>query len=135
MGYHRFIQAMLEERPVTVYGDGQQVRGNTYVADCVEATLAAVEAPPGELYNVGGGETASVWDIIHKLEAIGGRKALIRQEPARAGDQAHTAADTSKLRRQFGWQPKTPLNEGLARQWHWQAQEGAAGSHGQKARD
>jgi nucleoside-diphosphate-sugar epimerase len=130
MGYYRFIQAMLEDRPVTIYGDGQQVRGNTYVADCVEATLAAMEAPAGEIYNVGGGETASVWDIVHKLEAISGRKARIRHEPARAGDQARTGADTTKLRRHLGWQARTPLDEGLAQQWQWQAKQATAGSHG-----
>lgn len=126
MGYHRFIQAMLEDRPVTIYGDGLQVRANTYVADCVEATLAAADAPPGEIYNVGGGEMASVWDIVHKLEAISGRKARVHQEPARRGDQACTCADTTKIRRQFGWQPRTTLDEGLAQQWHWQATAGGS---------
>ncbi len=61
MGYNRFIQALLRNEPITVYGDGLQVRGNTYIDDCVAATVAAVEALPGETYNVGGGETASVW--------------------------------------------------------------------------
>jgi nucleoside-diphosphate-sugar epimerase len=112
---------MLEHKSVTVYGDGQQVRGNTYVADCVQATLAAVEAPAGELYNVGGGETASVWDILNKLEALSGRKFKVRQKPARPGDQMHTCADTTKLRQQLRWEPRTPLSEGLARQWEWQA--------------
>jgi nucleoside-diphosphate-sugar epimerase len=120
MGYHRFIQAILEDRPVTVYGDGRQVRGNTYVADCVRATIAAASALAGEIYNVGGGETASVWDILHKLEAVSGRKVHVHQEPARPGDQAHTHADTTKLRHQLGWEPCTPLDEGLARQWEWQ---------------
>jgi nucleoside-diphosphate-sugar epimerase len=121
MGYHRFIQAILEDRPLTIYGDGRQVRGNTYVTDCVRATIAAASSPAGEVYNVGGGETASVWDILHKLEAVSGRKAHVRQESARPGDQAHTHADTTKLRRQLGWEPCTPLDEGLARQWEWQA--------------
>lgn len=120
MAYHRFIHAALQGEPLIVYGDGHQVRGNTYMADCVEATIAAVEAPPGEVYNVGGGETATVWDIIGKLETLAGHKLCIRQEPARPGDQRHTFADTSKLRRHLGWQPRTMLDEGLARQWEWQ---------------
>jgi nucleoside-diphosphate-sugar epimerase len=119
MGYHIFIRAMQRQEPITVYGDGQQVRGNTYVSDCVAATLAAVEAHPGELYNVGGGEAATLWDIIHKLEALAGRRALIKQEPARHGDQRYTFADTSKLRGHLGWQPRVGLDEGLARQWAW----------------
>ena len=121
MGYHRFIQAMLEDKAVTVFGDGQQVRGNTYVTDCVQATIMAAQAPIGEIYNVGGGETASVWDILHKIEDLAGRKFQVRQKPARPGDQMHTCADTTKLRQQLGWTPQTPLDDGLARQWEWQA--------------
>jgi nucleoside-diphosphate-sugar epimerase len=126
MGYHRFIQALLRGEPVVVTGDGQQVRGNTYVADCVEATLLAAQAYPGEVYNIGGGETANVWDILRRLEALAGRPALIRQEPARPGDQRYTFADTAKLRTHLGWEPRTGLDEGLARQWEWQKQELAA---------
>jgi nucleoside-diphosphate-sugar epimerase len=126
MGYHRFIRAMLGGEPVTVFGDGMQVRGNTYVSDCVAATVAAVEAPLGETYNVGGGESASVWDILARLERLAGRKAHFHQEPARPGDQRQTYADTTKLRQHLGWQPTTTLAEGLARQWAWQAQESAA---------
>jgi nucleoside-diphosphate-sugar epimerase len=116
MGYHRFIRALLREEPIVVYGDGQQVRGNTYVSDCVAATLAAVEAHPGEVYNVGGGEAATVWDILRKLEALAGREAQVRQEAARPGDQRYTFADTTKLRTHLGWEPRTGLDEGLARQ-------------------
>jgi nucleoside-diphosphate-sugar epimerase len=123
MGYHRFIQALLRDEPLIVYGDGQQVRGNTFVRDCVAATVAAVEADPGEIYNVGGGETASVWDIIRKIEAVSGRRAKIGHEPARPGDQRSTLADTIKLRKHLGWQPQTRLDDGLAQQWQWQKQE------------
>ncbi len=122
MGYYRFIAALLEGRPITVYGDGLQVRGNTYVADCIEATVASVQAPTGETYNVGGGESASVWDILQKLEAITGRRAQTRREPPRPGDQRYTFADTGKLQRHLGWQPRVGLDDGLARQVAWQRQ-------------
>ena len=123
MGYHKFVRALLLGEPITVFGDGKQSRGNTYVDDCVRATIAAVAAPPGETYNVGGGETADVWEILRHLEAISGRTAGIRQQPARPGDQRDTCADTSKLRSQLGWEPRTRLVEGLARQWEWQQRE------------
>jgi nucleoside-diphosphate-sugar epimerase len=54
MGYHRFIEALLRGQPVTVCGDGLQARSNTYVDDCVAATVASLEAPSHEIYNVGG---------------------------------------------------------------------------------
>jgi nucleoside-diphosphate-sugar epimerase len=120
MGYHKFVRALLAGEPITVFGDGRQVRGNTYIDDCVAATVAAAEAVPGELYNVGGGEAATVWDILGKLEAITGRKAVVRQEAARAGDQRYTFADTGKLTRHLGWKPQVGLDEGLARQVEWQ---------------
>jgi nucleoside-diphosphate-sugar epimerase len=123
MAYHRFIEALLRDEPVIIYGDGLQVRGNTYISDCVEATLRAMDACPGETYNVGGGETATVWDIVRKLEIITGRRARIRQEAARPGDQRYTFADTTKLRLHFSWQPRVGLDEGLRRQWLWQKQQ------------
>jgi nucleoside-diphosphate-sugar epimerase len=120
MGYHQFVNALLKGQPITVFGDGLQVRGNTYVSDCVAATVAAVEAPVGEIYNLGGGETASVWDILHKLEHLTGHKADVRRQPARPGDQRFTFADTTKLTRQLGWRPRVGLDEGLGRQVEWQ---------------
>jgi nucleoside-diphosphate-sugar epimerase len=120
MGYARFIRALLEGTPITVYGDGHQVRGNTYVGDCVEATMAAVDAAIGEVYNLGGGESASVWDILNKLESLTGRRAVIQHEPARPGDQRATMADTTKLWRHLRWKPRIGLDEGLAKQVDWQ---------------
>jgi nucleoside-diphosphate-sugar epimerase len=120
MGYHKFVAALLAGQPITVYGDGQQVRGNTYVADCVEATALAISALPGETYNVGGGEAVSLAEVIRKLEGLTGRRAeLIRQLP-RSGDQRSTFADTTKLTRHLGWTPKVGLDEGLSRQVEWQ---------------
>jgi nucleoside-diphosphate-sugar epimerase len=120
MGYFKFIQAILTDQPLAVFGDGQQVRGNTFISDCVEATIMAVRCLTGEVYNIGGGETADVWGILHRIERLTGRKAVTRQEPARAGDQRYTFADTGKLQRHTGWQPKVSLDEGLRQQIEWQ---------------
>jgi nucleoside-diphosphate-sugar epimerase len=125
MAYHRFMRALLRDEPIAIYGDGLQVRGNTYVADCVDATIKAVEALPGEIYNIGGGEAVNMLDILGKLEALTGRRFIRRFEPVRAGDQRHTFADTSKLRRHLGWEPRTSLDEGLAQQWRWHQAEHA----------
>ncbi len=129
MAYHKFVAALLRDEPITVFGDGQQVRGNTYIADCVAATVAAIAAPVGETYNVGGGEAATVWDILRKFERLAGRPARVKQAPERPGDQRYTFADTTKLRRHLGWEPRTSLDDGLARQWEWQARRaGSANS-------
>jgi nucleoside-diphosphate-sugar epimerase len=120
MGYHLFISAMLQNKPLTVFGDGLQMRGNTYVSDCVAATLAATKSAVGETYNIGGGETVSVWDVLGKLEEILGRKAIVQRLPARTGDQRFSTADTARLTRHFGWQAKVGVSEGLSQQIAWQ---------------
>jgi nucleoside-diphosphate-sugar epimerase len=121
MGYHKFIQALKTGSPISVFGDGQQLRGNTFISDCIDATAMSVKTLPGETYNIGGGETASVWDIIRKLEILTRCKAAVTREPARPGDQRSTCADTSKLTRHIGWTPKVGLEAGLMLQLEWQA--------------
>jgi nucleoside-diphosphate-sugar epimerase len=94
------------------------------VGDCVEGILASLRAPTGETYNVGGGETVSVLDVIRKLERLVGRPALVRHGEARKGDQRQTFADCTKLFRHTGWRPATGIDEGLALQIQWQAGAG-----------
>jgi nucleoside-diphosphate-sugar epimerase len=120
MGYHLFIDAILKGKPIKLTGDGMQVRGNTFVADCVDATVQATQAMPGETFNLGGGELVTVMDVLRKLERITGRPAIIERHPPRTGDQLATGADIAKLTRHIGWKPTTGIDEGLERQVEWQ---------------
>jgi nucleoside-diphosphate-sugar epimerase len=121
MGLHLFIKWVLNGEPIQLTGDGLQVRGATYIDDCVEATVrAGLNAMPGETFNLGGGEIATVLDMIRKIEKLSGREAKIVRKPDRKGDQLATAADVSKLYRHLGWKPTTGLDEGLAKQIEWQ---------------
>jgi len=121
MGYHVFIDAVLKGKPIPLTGDGLQVRGNTYIADCVEATQrAGFGAMPGEVFNLGGGELTTIIDAIRRIERLAGTKAHIERRPDRAGDQVATLADVTKLYRHLGWKPTTGLDEGLAAQIAWQ---------------
>lgn len=120
MGYNKFIQALLSNTPITLFGDGKQVRGNTYIHDCVAAIEASMLAPVYETFNIGGGEMANVWDILSVLERISQRKAIVQTAAGRPGDQRYTMADTSRLARHTGWVPQTPLLEGLTQQYLWQ---------------
>lgn len=120
MGYNKFIQALLTNSPITVFGDGKQVRGNTYIHDCVAAIEAAMLAPAHETFNIGGGEMANVWDILSLLEKISQRKAIVNKASARHGDQRYTMADTTRLTRCTAWAAQTPLEEGLTQQFLWQ---------------
>jgi nucleoside-diphosphate-sugar epimerase len=122
LDYHRFIQGLLLDRPVALHGDDHEARGDVYVEDCVRATVAAIEAPPGEVYNVGG-PAVTTGEVVRKLEALAGRPARVRREPAPAGDPRRLVLDTTKLRTRLGWEPRTGPDEGLALQWAWQTGE------------
>jgi nucleoside-diphosphate-sugar epimerase len=120
MAYHRFIEAMLDGRPITVFGDGRQSRSNTYVGDVVEATLsAATLAPAGSVYNIGGALAITLAEAIEVIADELGVRPHIRYEPARAGDQTHTAADTDRARRELGYEARVTPADALVRQIAW----------------
>lgn len=120
MAYHRFIEALLDGQPITVFGDGRQSRSNTYVGDVVEATLLAGRlAAGGSVYNIGGALPITLADAIEVIATEIGVRPSIRYEPARAGDQAHTAADTDRARRELGYEAQVTPAEALVRQIAW----------------
>jgi UDP-glucuronate 4-epimerase len=110
-----------------VYGTGAQSRSFTYVADAVEATIVAMQfAAAGTVYNVGGGDEASMLEAIAALERISGRRLAVRHVGAARGDVARTKADVSRIGADLGWTPATPLEEGLAAMWSWTSDTVAA---------
>ena len=121
MGYHLFIKWILEGTPIKLTGDGLQVRGNTYIGDCVDAVIqTGLKAMPGETFNLGGGEITTIIDVIRTIERLAGKPAKIERHPPRKGDQLATGADVTKLWRHLGWKPSTTLEAGLAKQIEWQ---------------
>jgi len=121
MAYNIFTEALIDGRPLTVFGDGRQSRSSTYVSDCVEGTVLAMEhGVPGEVYNIGGGEVFTIADAIHLIADALGTKADLRYEPDRPGDQRHTAADVTKAFEAFGYSPTVSPTAGLAEQVAWQ---------------
>lgn len=120
MGFHRFIQAVLQGRPIEVYGDGRQTRDFTYVADVVAANIAAMEAGAVGVFNIGGGERAELLGLLQLIGRLARREAHLRFCPEQRGDVRHTGADTTAAREHFGYRPRVTLEEGLARQVEWQ---------------
>lgn len=117
MAFTRFIEAIGRGEPITLYGDGLQSRDFTFVADAVEANIRALGAgPSGAVYNIGGGENATVNDILALLGELIGAPVRAQRHPAAAGDARHTAADVSRARAEIGFDPRTGLRDGLARQ-------------------
>jgi nucleoside-diphosphate-sugar epimerase len=130
MGFHRFIEAALEDRPIVLYGDGEQTRDFTYVADAVEANwLALGPEAVGQVFNIGGGSRSSVNQVLAALEEILGRPVRRERRPPQPGDVRHTWADTTRARSVLGFAPRVALREGLARQVEWlRRSSGRAGS-------
>jgi UDP-glucuronate 4-epimerase len=119
MAFTRIAEALAEGTPFELYGDGGQSRSFTYVDDVVDATLLALQAPAGALYNVGGDTEATMREAIELLEGISGRTLELRPGEPAAGDMRRTKADTSRIRADLGWQAVTPLDDGLRAQWAW----------------
>ncbi len=122
MGYHIFIEAMLDGRPITIFGDGEQSRSNTFISDAVQATVGALHGGVvGEVYNVAGGEEITVNAAIAAIGDILGVRPVTEHAPGRPGDQRRTSADTAKARAAFGFSPVIGPVDGLAAQVAWQA--------------
>ena len=127
MAFAAMVTALAEGRPFELFGDGTQSRTFTFVADAVDATIGAMErGSPGATLNVGGGSEVSMLQAIEALGSIAGRRLEIVRSPRREGDATRTAADTSRIQHEIGWQARTPFEEGLAAQWRWAADRVAA---------
>ena len=118
MAFTRIVHALAEGGSFELYGDGDQSRGWTYVADVVDATVRAMAAGNG-IYNVGGALEASMNETIALLEKLSGRTLEVHRHPAVPGDQRRTSADTDRIRSELGWEPRVSLEDGLASQWSW----------------
>jgi nucleoside-diphosphate-sugar epimerase len=127
MFVRRVCDALVEGRTFEIYGTGEQSRSFTYVADAVEATMRAMEsAEPGAVFNVGGGEEATMLEAIALLERLAGRTLDVRRVERAKGDVSRTSADVSRIATALAWRPQTSLADGLARTWSWAAARVAA---------
>jgi UDP-glucose 4-epimerase len=120
MAFHRFIQASLDGRPITLYGDGEQTRDFTFVKDAVAATMAAGDTGvPGRAYNIGGGSRVTVNHVLEIIGRLAGKPLDVRREPAQKGDMRDTYADTTLARADLGFSPTVTLEEGIEAEYRW----------------
>lgn len=119
-----FIIAALSGQPVTVYGDGLQVRDVLYIDDLIEAMdrgVEAAESEPGRVYNVGGGpdNAVSLLEVLGVLEQVLGQRVEREFAPWRPGDQRVYISDIERIGRELGWRPRVTKEEGLRRLATW----------------
>ena len=121
MAYREFIDSALRDTPITLYGSGDQSRSNTFIDDCVRATIAGLElGDDGEIFNIAGGEERTINDALSIIESEVGKTLSIERHDGARGDQARTAGDSRKAKTVLGFRYTVGLEEGLARQVRWQ---------------
>jgi len=124
-----FSTALLEGRPPTIYGDGEQTRDFTYVTNVVDGVLRASEAPnvAGEAINVATGGRISLNELLRVMQKIVGTSLQPVYAEGRQGDVRDSQADITKARTRLGYEPTVDLEEGLRRTLDWFRRDRAAG--------
>lgn len=121
LAIHKFTRALFAGMPIDQYGEGQTRRDYTYVDDVVQGvcSAASIEGKRYDVFNLGGSHEVSLRELIEKLEATTGRKAIIRRCPEQPGDMAATSADICKARDLLGYAPQTSIDEGIVKFVEW----------------
>lgn len=118
MAFNRFIDAAINDRMVSLYGTGEQLRDFTYVDDVVEANILAgtSDCPPGSVFNVAGGSNTSINEVLEIISSLTGRAIRVERTAKALGDVFQTGGLTDAIEAALGWRPSVVLGEGIRRQ-------------------
>jgi len=119
-----FALQMLRDAPLTLYGDGRQVRDILYIDDLLDAMLAAlrnIQGAAGKAFNIGGGpdNAVSLLEVVRQLSELSGVEPEIRYGPRRKGDQPYYVSDIRRFSQATGWTPQVSAARGVSRLYHW----------------
>lgn len=121
---YMFTDAIVNERPITLYDGGAPRRDWTYVDDIVEGVLAALDADlPYEVFNLGRGQPVMMRDFVTIIEQLVGKQAQIIDAPLPPNEAHVTFADISKAQHMLEYEPRVSIADGMARFWEWYQQE------------
>ncbi len=123
LAIHKFFSALLQDEPITVYGDGTTRRDYTYIDDIVNGIYGAIHKPlvPGQfkVYNLGNSGTVTLNELIAAIEKVVGKKFKIKTEPEQPGDVSCTYANISSAKKDLSFSPSTTLHQGLEAFYSW----------------
>ncbi|MEP6777747.1 MAG: GDP-mannose 4,6-dehydratase [Chthoniobacterales bacterium] len=122
LAIHQFTRRILAGDPIDQFGDGTTRRDYTYIDDIIQGVMGALKYEGQalfDIFNLGENETIQLKDLIAELERALGRKAKVNVLPEQPGDVPLTCADISKAKRLLGYDPKTPLSDGLPKFVDW----------------
>ncbi|HEY3310911.1 MAG TPA: GDP-mannose 4,6-dehydratase [Anaerolineales bacterium] len=115
----RFVQWILEGRPVHIFGDGEQSRGFTYIDDIACGIIAALQPLGHTIINLGGHEVITINNLVALIEELTGKKATVVHGPANPADMFTNWADVSKARQLLGWAPEYDMRKGTQKLIDW----------------
>ena len=119
MSPFRFVQWIMEGRPVLIYGDGTQSRDFTYVDDIALGTIKGLKPLGYEIINLGSDTPVVLKDVVKLIETLTGKKADLKFLPMHPADVPATWADIGKAARLLDWRPKTSFEEGIKKLVDW----------------
>jgi UDP-glucose 4-epimerase len=121
-----FLGNALENRPITIWGDGTAQRDYIYIDDAVEACvrLVAGDYAPG-IYNVGSGRATALNELVETIKRVTGKSLAVKYAPARKIDVPVNVLDITKVSAALKWSPSTKLADGIERTWKWLQESGA----------
>ncbi len=120
LAIHKFARLIEQGKPIPVYGDGTMSRDFTYIDDIIDGTVAAMEKCAGfNIYNLGESRPITVNDLVAEIEKALGKKAIKEHVPPQPGDVKRTYADVTKAVSELGYNPKTKIEDGLAKFVTW----------------
>lgn len=119
----RFVQWVMEGKPVRINGDGTQSRGFTYIDDIVRGTIAALKPVGFEVINLGGHEVITINELVELVEELTGKQATVQYGPPNLADMFTNWADVTKAREMLGWNPQVNMRDGIKNLIDWYNEE------------
>lgn len=120
LAIHKFTRLIEEGKAIEIYGDGSMMRDFTYIDDIIDGVTASIERCCGfNIYNLGESRPISVSELVSEIEKALGKKAIIEHLPLQPGDVDRTYADVAKAIDELGYEPKTLIEDGLAKFVAW----------------
>lgn len=121
LAIHKFFKQIVNEEPITLYGNGSSKRDYTYIDDIVSGIISAIDFNQSkfEIFNIGNSQTISLIDLVNTIEDVCKKKAIINYLPEQPGDVEQTNADISKAKNSLNYIPKTEIKKGLEEFYYW----------------
>ena len=120
MAIRKFTKLIVEDKPISMFGDGSSLRDYTYISDCIDCIDSAIELQKDfEIINIGSGRTISLKELIVVLEKVTGKKIGVKKLDMQPGDVPTTYADIKKARMLLGYNPQITIEEGIRRFFKW----------------